>query len=109
MATYSAQAITANGLAATVRNAASGDKLTPDSNAFIRVINGSGAEVDLTIAAYGNTRYGSANTAKVVTVAAGASKSILVSGIPEYINPADGLIALSWESTTSVTFTYERV
>jgi hypothetical protein len=109
MATYSAQAITAAGLAATSRTAASGDKLTPDTNAFIRVTNGSGAEVDLTITAYGNTRYGSANAAKVVTVPASATRPVLVSGFPEYVNPADGLIALAWESTTDITFTYERV
>jgi hypothetical protein len=109
MATYSAQAITADGLVATERTAASGDKLTPDTNAFVRVINGSASELDVTITAYGNTRYGSANAAKVVTVAAGATEPILVSGFPDYVNPADGLISIGWESTADVTFTYERV
>ncbi|WP_326646684.1 hypothetical protein OG884_18830 [Streptosporangium sp. NBC_01755] len=108
MATYSAQAITADGLVATSRNAASGDKITPDNNLFIRATNASGAEVDLTIPAYGNTRYGAANAAKVITIAAAATKVIPL-GYPEYINPADGLIALSWESTASVTFTVERL
>lgn len=108
MATYSAQAITTDGLVATARTAASGDKITPDTNVILRVTNGSGADVDLTIAAYGNTRYGSANAAKVITIATSTTKAIPV-GFPEYVNPADGLIALSWESTTSVTFTVERV
>jgi len=108
MATYSAEAITAGGLVATIRSAAAGDKIVPDANVIIRVTNGSGGEVDLTIAAYGTTRYGSTNAAKVVSIAASANRVIPL-GYPEYINPADGLIALTWESTTSVTYTVERV
>ncbi len=108
MATYSAQAISPDGLVATVRSAASGDKITPDSNVILRVTNASGGDVDLTISAYGNTRYGSANAAKVVTIATATTKAILLTA-SEFVNPADGLISLSWESTTSVTFTVERV
>lgn len=108
MATYSAQAITADGLTATSRTAASGDKLTPDTNVVLSVSNGSASEVDVTITAYGTTRYGGANANKVVTVAAGATTDIAV-GFPEYVNPSDGLIALGWESTTDVTFTYKRI
>lgn len=108
MATYTAQAITVNGLTATPRTAASGDKLTPDTNAVLGVINGSEADVDVTITAYGGTRYGSANANKVVTVAAGATTDIAV-GFPEYVSPSDGLIAVGWESTTDVTFTYKRI
>lgn len=108
MATYSAQAITAGGLVATSRNAASGDQITPDTNVILRVTNASGADVDLTISAYGNTRYGSANAAKVITIAT-ATTRVIPLGYPEYVNPADGLISLAWESTTSVTFTVERI
>lgn len=108
MTTYSAEAITVGGLVATSRSAASGDKIVPDTNVIIRVTNGAVTEVDLTIAAYGNTRYGSANAAKVVSIAASTTRVIPL-GFPEYINPADGLIALTWESTTTVTFTVERI
>jgi hypothetical protein len=108
MATYTAQAITTDGLVATSRTAAAGDKITPDTNVLLRVNNASGGDVDLTISAYGNTRYGAANAAKVITIATATSKVIPL-GFPEYVNPADGLISLAWESTTSVTFTVERI
>lgn len=108
MATYSAQAISPDGLLATIRSAASGDKIQPDSNLILRVINASGGDVDLTIAAYGNTRYGTANAAKVITIATATTRAIALNA-PELVNPADGLYALAWESTTSVTFTVERV
>ncbi len=108
MATRTAQAITTNGLVATSYNAASGDKITPDSNVIIRVTNASGSDVDLTISAYGTTRYGASNAAKVITIATATTKVIPLN-FPEYVNPADSLIALSWESTTSVTYTVERI
>ncbi|GAA0853480.1 hypothetical protein ACFQVD_26470 [Streptosporangium amethystogenes subsp. fukuiense] len=108
MATYSAQAITTDGLVATVRNAASGDKITPDNNVIIRVTNASGSDVDLTISAYGTTRYGGANQAKVITIATATTRVIPLS-FPEYINPADNLISLAWETTPSVTYTVERI
>ena len=108
MATYSAQAITTDGLVATSRNAASGDKITPDRNVILRVTNASGGDVDLTISAYGTTGYGGDNPDKVITVATATTKAIPLDH-PEYVNPADGLIALAWESTTSVTFTVERI
>jgi hypothetical protein len=108
MATYSAQAITTGGLVASVRNAAAGDKITPDQNVIIRVTNASGGDVDLTISAFGNTRYGAANADNVITIAT-ATTRVIPLGFPEYINPADGLIELGWESTTSVTYTVERI
>lgn len=107
MATYSADAITGDGDVPTIRTAASGDKITPDNNLFIRVTNGAGTDVDLTIAVPGNTSYGEANPDKVITITAGATAPIRL--YPTYADPSDGLIALSWESTTSVTFTVERV
>jgi hypothetical protein len=107
MATYTANAITGDGDVPTSRTAASGDKITPDNNLILRVTNGSGADVDLTIAVPGNTSYGEANPDKVVTITAGTTAPIRL--YPEYADPSDGLIALSWESTTSVTFTVERL
>ncbi|KAB8186864.1 hypothetical protein FH608_046075 [Nonomuraea phyllanthi] len=108
MATYSAQAITTDGLVATSRTAASGDKITPDRNVILRVTNGAGADVDLTITVHGTSAYGSDLPDKVITIAAAATKVIPLS-FNEYISPTDGLIALGWESTTSVTFTVERI
>ncbi|WP_214322087.1 hypothetical protein [Nonomuraea sediminis] len=107
MATYTAEAITVAGTVPTPRTAAAGDKLTPDTNAFIRVTNGGGSSMTITFAYPGVNADGEANPDPQRTIAAGATKGILVSS--RWADPADGLIALTWSSTTSVTFTYERV
>ncbi|GAA3416220.1 hypothetical protein [Streptosporangium vulgare] len=107
MATYSADAITIAGVTPTSRTAASGDKLTPADNAFIRVTNGGGSPMTVTFAVPGNNEDGEANPDPVRTITNGTTKCVRVNR--RWADPADGLIALTWSSTTSVTFTYERV
>ncbi|MBG0828555.1 hypothetical protein HS041_12325 [Planomonospora sp. ID67723] len=107
MATYTAEAITSAGTTFTSRSAASGDKITPDTNVWIEVTNGSGSSMTVTIAAPGTTRYGQANPDPVYTVANGATKAIPM--YADYVDPSDGLIALTWSATTSVTFTVKRI
>lgn len=108
MADYTSEAVTHAGIVPTVRTAAAGDKLTdPGAGRVLRVTNGGGASITLTITPPGNTSYGVANPAKVITIANGVTKYISV--LAEYGNQADaGKVALTWSATTSVTFEYVR-
>jgi len=106
MATYTAEPITAAGVVLTPRTAASGDKLRYDTNAVLRITNGSGGSITATIPVAGNNSYGQPNPDPVITVAASATKAVLM--LPAYIDPADGLISLTWSATPDVTFIYER-
>lgn len=107
MATYPADAVTATGTVPTSRSAAAGDKITPDSNLFLLVTNGGGSPINLTIAVPGNTSYGQANPDPVIAITNGTTKAIRL--LSEYADPSDGLIALTWSDTTSVTFNAIRV
>lgn len=106
MADYSSEAVTHAGTTPTSRSAAAGDKLTtPATGKFLRVTNGGGASITLTINPPGDTSYGVANPDKVITIANGVTKYIAV--LPVYGDPADGgKVSLAWSATTSVTFEY---
>lgn len=107
MATYTAQAIGVAGTVLTARTAASGDKLVPDDNAVIIVMNGDSSSHDLTFANPGTNEDGEANPDPVRAVANATSKAIRVNR--RWADPSDGLIALTWSATTSMTFYYVRV
>lgn len=107
MATYSADAITTAGVVPATRTAASGDKVTPDDNLILRVTNGSGGSINVLLPIPGTTFAGEPQPDKTIAVAASATKAIRL--LREYADPSDGLIAVNWSATTSVTFTVERV
>lgn len=107
MATYTAEAITRAGMVPTARTAASGDKLAPADNASIWVINGDASSKTITFANPGNNEDGEANPDPARTVVNGTTKAISVN--PKWADPSDGLIALTWSATTSVTFYYVRI
>lgn len=65
------------------------------------VNNGSGGEVDVTIAVDGNTAWGVAQPDKVIAVPAGETWAIPLHEF--YADSDDGLAHITWESTTSVT------
>lgn len=102
MATYTAEAMTVAGTALTSRSAASGDKIVPDDNLFLIVTNGGGSSINLTVTVSGNNSYGEANPDPVRAIANGATKAVKL--LREWADPADGLIALTWSATTSVTY-----
>lgn len=106
MATYPAEAITAAGVVLTPRTAASGDKLTYDAGAVLRVINAAGSPVTVTITVAGNNSYGQANPDPVISITNATTKAILM--LPAYVDATESAIILTWSSTTDVTFTYER-
>lgn len=103
------KAITTDGVAPDINNAASGDKVSsPGKGVFINVANGSGSPVTLTVNPPGKTPYGVANPAKTWTIAAGSQQDIPM--LAEYGDPADGgRVALSWSSTTTVTWSAKRI
>jgi hypothetical protein len=109
MTDYSPKAVTADGVAPTANTAASGDKLLDAGDRrWLRVINGGGSSITVTITPPGLTGYGEANPDKVITVPNGASRSFLVPAA--YADPSDSYkVALAWSATTSVTFEYWRL
>ncbi|MGH3375984.1 MAG: hypothetical protein ACRDP6_14695 [Actinoallomurus sp.] len=101
--------ITADGVSATYNAAAAGDKVTnPGKGVFLTVKNGAGTSMTLTITPPGKTGYGVANPAKVFTIPATSDMDIPM--LPEYGDPADsGRVALTWSSTTTVTWAAKRI
>lgn len=108
MADYAPDSIQIGGTTATVRSAGAGDKLTgPSDHSQLRVTNGAGAPITLTITVPGTTLYGETNPTKVITITNATSKYIPIPAL--YGNPADvGKVTLTWSSTTTITFEYTR-
>jgi hypothetical protein len=108
VADYAPDSIQIGGTTANVRSAASGDKLTqPSDHSELRVTNGSGAPITLTITVPGTTLYGETNPTKVITITNATSKYIPIPAL--YGNPADaGKVALTWSATATITFEYVR-
>ena len=102
MATYTAEAMTVAGTALTSRTAASGDKIMPDSELFLIITNGGGSPMTVTVTVAGNNTYGEANPDPVRTITNGTTKAVKL--LREWADPSDGLIALTWSATTSVTY-----
>lgn len=108
MADYAPEGISIDGTTATIRSAASGDKLTdPGDGRVLRVINGAGAPITLTIAPTGVTAYNVANPTKVITITNATAKLIPIPAV--YGNASDaGKVALTWSATATITFEYTR-
>lgn len=102
-------AITVGGVAPVSNVAASGDKISgAGDRVFVNVANGAGVSMTLTITPPGNTAYAVANPAKVFTIPATSQMDIPVLAV--YANPADSnLVALTWSSTTTVTWSVRRI
>jgi hypothetical protein len=106
---YAPDSVQILGTTANIRSAAAGDKLTQaGDNSVLRVINGAGAPITLTITPPGSTQYGVANPAQVISITNATSKYIPIPG--QYGVPSDsGKVALTWSSTTTITFEYIRI
>ncbi len=102
MATRTAQAITTAGTALTSYSAAAGDKIVPDDNLFLIITNADSSPHDLTIAVPGTNAYGEANPDPVRTIANATPQGVKL--LREWADPSDGLIALTWSSTTSMSY-----
>lgn len=107
MATYTAQAIGVAGTVPTVRTAASGDKLTPDDNCVLWVVNGDSSPHDVTFTVPGTNEDGEPNPDVVRTITNATSKAIKVNR--KWASSVDALVEITWSATTSMTFYYVRV
>jgi hypothetical protein len=112
MTTYAPVAITTDGVAGTYNAAAAGDKVSGvtsgSGKAFLTVKNGSGSPITLTITPSGNTGYNVALPVKTFTVAGTGEKDIPL--LSDYAVASDSYnVALSWSSTTSVTWAAKRI
>lgn len=102
MATRATQHIGTAGLEATYHAASSGgDKVSPGEGMFIHVVNGSGADITVTLVTPQTV-----DTLEVedrdVTVTTSESRFIAVPAM--YRDPSDGLASIEWSSATDVTF-----
>lgn len=97
------QAIVDTGLEATFEAAnADGNAIPGDGTTILHVVNGSGADVDVTIQT-GGTYHGKAVADTVVTVTAGEERLIGRFKPALYNQASDGLVYIDYESVTSVT------
>jgi hypothetical protein len=106
MATLTTQVITRAGTVITpVAAAGGGDAMTCGQNNFLRVVNGGGAPITVTIAipagasGYPNAAY--TNTA--VSVTNGTTKDIGPIPAQLYMDPTTGLATITYSAVTSVT------
>jgi hypothetical protein len=101
MATVATEPVTTTGIEATANAAsASGDKVRPDS--LVRVINGSGSSITMTMVTPQTVDGDLAVADRTVAVPAGEARYVRATAT--YRNPTDGLVALTWSLETSVTF-----
>lgn len=103
MATLEFQQVRISGaLKSTSAAGASGDKVRPNDRGFVEVVNGSAGAVTVTVVVPGTTKYGQPQPDAAVVVAAGATA--LIGPFPgDLADPADGLVALTYSATASVT------
>lgn len=108
MTDYSPDGLQVGGTTPSIRSAAAGDKLTqPGDRSFLRVTNGAGAPITLTITVPGTTSYGENNPTKIITITNATSRYIPI--LAAYGNPADaGKVTLTWSATPTITFEYFR-
>lgn len=84
----------------------SGDRVLYAEGTFVIIRNGSGSSTTATITVPGNTTYGVANPVKTKAVAAGADVPIPL--LPEYVDPADGRVAIVCSPTTTISIAVMR-
>jgi hypothetical protein len=84
-----------------VAAAGGGDKAAPGDDVYLLVRNADASPINVTLVTVGLAFNGAALADTVVAVAAGATKLIPVRR--EYIDPADGLAAITYSAVTSVT------
>lgn len=109
MATVAVQDVTRAGTTPTPYTAsAGGDKFSPGTGVTVRVINGSGSAVTPTFATPGQVS--GLDIADLVGGSTPASGAKIYGPFPpDLFAGADGLAAVTWSATTSVTFEVTRV
>lgn len=106
MALLATQSITSAGLTPTTTAASvGGDTVAPvslsDDRTILYVNNGSASAITVTIADPGKTPAGNAGTAPAISVAATTAMYIPIA--PGSINPATGLVSITYSAVATVT------
>lgn len=102
MALLTAQAIVAPSLTPTYSAVNASDTITPDTGLFLHVKNANASPTVVTITDSGTTPGGSPATNPTVSVPASTGDRMIPIS-PSYVNPATGLITVSYSVTASVT------
>lgn len=103
MATLTRQQILNTGTTVTYAAAAGGgDKCLPGDTTWIEVVNGSGSSIDVTVNSQTPSNYGT-DEDLVVAVAAGATDRIGPLPANRFAASADGLVAWTYSSATTIT------
>lgn len=103
MAALATQQVTQAGTAVTMAAATSGgDTLTPSDHTHLRVKNGGGSPINVTVAGQGVCNQGFTHDL-VVAVAAGAEEDIGPIGPARFARSSDGQAAVTYSGVTSVT------
>lgn len=102
MALLTKQTVDAAGTVITYSAATGGgDTAKFDDDSTLRVKNGGGSSINVTISDPGTTPAGNGSSGRVVAVAGGAEKTIKVKR--SLNNPNTGVAAISYSAVTSVT------
>lgn len=108
MAFLTPQQVTIGGLTPAFTAAgAGGDTCPPDDRVALRVKNGSGSSITVTIVAPGST-WGVAIPDPTVSVPA-TTGDVLIALPPGLADPATGLVGVSYSATASVTVALVRI
>lgn len=103
MALLTPQAISSAGVTPTFTAAAGGgDTAAPLANQFLRIKNGSGAPINLTLIDPGTSPLGQANPDPVIAIPA-TTGDVLVRLPPGIADPSSGLISWTYSAVTTVT------
>lgn len=109
MATLSTQVIALAGINPTYASAgASGDKVAPSERTFVHVKNGSASPVTVTLTATAAVR-GQTVTSPTVSVPASGERMIGPLTADLLAGSADGLVAITYSSNTTVTVAALRI
>jgi hypothetical protein len=102
MALAGVQVIAVTGLAPAYATPLTTETVTPQANLFLHVKNASGSPINVTITDASFTPAGSVATNPVIAVpATTGDRMILIP--PNAVNPATGLVTLTFSAVTSVT------
>lgn len=105
MATIAKQQSKVQGTVITFGAAAAGDKVAPDDDATLLVKNGDASSHDVIIVTPGTDKYGQARPDITVPIAAGVTTAF--GPFPDDLaDPTDGLVAINYSATTSMTRAY---
>ena len=108
MALLTPQVITKAGLAGTFTAVNASDTISPDANLILRVKNANAAACTVTLDDGATTAGGSTPVDPTVVVPA-TTGDVMIYIPPSFVNPATGLITITYSVTASVTAGLFRV